>query len=158
MLTKTGYPSLDMILSKFPSQEQLVKPKAILECYEKIPCNPCVTSCPFDAISIADGLNDEPRLNADQCTGCGKCVIHCPGLSIMIAQLINHKAMFKIPYEFSPYPKKGEIWYGVNRNGDVICDAEIKSISVVKDVQTALVTVITDDKYIHDFVTIKPRG
>ena len=157
MLTKTGVPSMDMILSKFPNHEALKRPKAILECFEAIPCNPCATSCPFDAIVIEDGMNAMPKLILDKCTGCGQCIIACPGLAITVAQLLDHKALFKIPYEFMPYPQKGDIWYGLNRNGDVICDAEIKSISTLKNVKTALVTVIIDQAFMYDFVTIKPR-
>ena len=31
------------VLSRFPKENDLLKPKAILECYEDIPCNPCST-------------------------------------------------------------------------------------------------------------------
>ncbi|HOJ45562.1 MAG TPA: 4Fe-4S binding protein [Bacilli bacterium] len=155
MLTKTGVPTKEMVLSKFPNRDTLKKPKAILECYEAIPCNPCATSCPFDAIVIEDGMTGIPSLIADRCTGCGQCVIACPGLSITVAQLIDKKALFKIPYEFSPYPKTGEIWHGLNRNGEVICDAQIKQVLVTKNSKTALVTVLIDEAYLYDFATIK---
>lgn len=155
MLTKTGVPTKDMVLSKFPHRDALKKPKAILECYEAIPCNPCATSCPFDAIVIEDGMTGIPSLIADKCTGCGQCVIACPGLSITIAQLLDKQALFKIPYEFSPYPKPGEIWQGLNRNGEVICDAQIKHVSITKNSKTALVTLLIDEAHLYDFATIK---
>jgi len=50
MLNQTGIPTKDQVHSRFPSKIALIRPKAILECYEDIPCNPCSTSCPFDAI------------------------------------------------------------------------------------------------------------
>jgi len=156
MLNKTGVPDQNLVLSKFPSKETLLKPKAILECYEAIPCNPCATSCPFDAIVIEDGITGIPSLIADKCTGCGQCVIACPGLSITVAQLIDKKALFKIPYEFSPYPQKGEIWHGLNRHGDIICETQIKHVSFNKNSKTALVTVIIDQTHLYDFATIRP--
>ena len=52
MLNKDGYPSLEQVKSNFPEKSVIVKPKAIIEYYEKIPCNPCETSCPFKAITI----------------------------------------------------------------------------------------------------------
>ena len=158
MLNKTGVPTPEMVASKFPGEEKLNRPKAIIECYEEIPCNPCSTSCPVDAIVIDDGMNAIPRLIVDKCTGCGQCVVACPGLAITVAQILGNKALFKIPYEFTPYPQKGEIWHGLNRNGDVMCDAEIKSVLLMKNSKTALVTVIIDKAYLHDFVTIKQYG
>ncbi len=155
MLIKTGVATRDMILSKFPSLDKLQKPKAIIECYEAIPCNPCASSCPHDAIIIEDGMNDIPRLITDKCTGCGQCVIACPGLAITVAQVLNNQALFKIPYELLPYPQKGEIWSGVNRAGEVICSAEIRQVVTFSKVKTALVTVLIDQSYLHEFVTIK---
>ena len=154
MLIKTGVPTSEMIASKFPSKSELNKPKAILECYEQIPCNPCATSCPFDAIVIEDGMTGIPSLISERCTGCGQCVIACPGLSITVAQLLGNEALFKIPYEFTPLPVKGEIWHGLNRNGEIICDAKINHIIPGKT-KTALVTVIIDAQHLYDFVTIK---
>ncbi len=156
MFIKTGVPTKDMVASKFPSEASLQKPKAIIECYEAIPCNPCAMSCPFGAIVIEDGMTAIPSLLLDKCTGCGQCVLSCPGLAITVAQIIGQKALFKIPYEFVPYPKKGEIWHGVNRAGEIIGDAEIKTITFNKNVKTALVTVLVDGTLIHDFATIKP--
>ena len=155
MLIKTGVATKDMIASKFPSEETLKKPKAILECFECIPCNPCATSCPFDAIVIEDGMTSMPYLLTDKCTGCGQCVIACPGLAITVAQLINNQALFKIPYEFKPSPLKGEIWHGLNRSGDIICEAEIKSAQINPNVKTALVTVLIPKQYLYEFSTIK---
>ncbi|PKK96335.1 MAG: hypothetical protein CVV58_06870, partial [Tenericutes bacterium HGW-Tenericutes-3] len=134
----------------------LIHPKAILECYEDIPCNPCETSCPFDAIHIGSNINMQPKLNVELCTGCGICVTSCPGLAIVVAQVIGQNAIFKIPYEFLPLPKANEIWHGLNRKGDVICDAIIKHVAInKKQDHTALVTVMVPTIHLHDFVTIR---
>lgn len=159
MLNKTGVPTQEQVLSRFFDKETLIKPKAILECYEDIPCNPCETSCPFDAIVIGDNINTQPKLIVDRCTGCGICVTSCPGLAIVVAQLVGDKAVFKIPYEFLPLPQKGEIWFGINRNGDIICDAKIESvISNKKQDHTALVSVSVPVAHLHEFVTIRSKS
>ncbi len=159
MLNKTGVPTKEQVLSRFFDQEVMIKPKAILECYEDIPCNPCETSCPFDAIVIGENINTQPQLIPDVCTGCGICVTSCPGLAIIVAQLVGDRAVFKIPYEFLPVPQKGEVWLGINRQGNVICDAKIESILLnKKQDHTALVTVSVPGLYLHDFVTIRSKS
>lgn len=158
MLNKTGIPTKDLVLSRFPDKKILIKPKAILECYEDIPCNPCSTSCPFNAIDIGPNINKQPVLNPDLCTGCTLCVPSCPGLAIIVAQLKGDSAIFKIPYEFLPYPEKGQLWDGVNRSGEVICDATIDHVLHSKQHdKTAIVTVSVDAKHIYEFVTVRRK-
>ncbi len=156
MLNITGIPSKEMIHAKFPSQASLQKPKAIIECYEDIPCNPCETSCLFKAISIGNDINSQPTLNSDLCTGCGICVYNCPGLAIIVAQIMPESARFKIPYEFVPVPVEGEIWHGLDRSGKNICEAKIVKVQqTIKQDKTILVTVDVDKKQIYDFITIR---
>jgi Fe-S-cluster-containing hydrogenase component 2 len=158
MLNKTGVPTKDLILSRFFEEIVLLKPKAILECYEDIPCNPCSTSCPFDAIHIGENINHQPKLIVDQCTGCGLCVPSCPGLAIVVVHVSHDQAIFKIPYEFIPKPKENEIWDGVNRSGEVICDALIEKVLLSnKNDHTAVITVKVKKEYLHEFVTIRKR-
>ena len=116
MLEVKGYPTKDQVKEKFPTD--LIKPKAIIECYQEIPCNPCETSCPFDAITIGRDINKRPVIDFDKCTGCGVCVYSCPGLAIMVANVKDDLAYYKIPYELLPLPKKGDIWQGINRKGE----------------------------------------
>ncbi len=156
MLNRTGVPSKEQIRTNFPDQASLQKPKAIIECFEDIPCNPCETSCPFKAISIGTDINCQPTLNSELCTGCGICVYNCPGLAIVVAQIIAESARFKIPYEFLPVPVEGEIWHGLNRSGDIICEALIVKVQQTKKQdKTILVTVDVDKKHIYDFITIR---
>ncbi|HAX02625.1 MAG: hypothetical protein A2Y45_01700 [Tenericutes bacterium GWC2_34_14] len=158
MLNKTGIPTKDLVLSRFPDNVALIRPKAILECYEDIPCNPCSTSCPFNAIDIGENINKQPKLNPDLCTGCGLCVPSCPGLAIVIAQIKENHAIFKIPYEFLPHPVKGEVWDGVNRSGEVICDANIEHVLVSnKNDHTAIVTAKVPLEFLHEFVTVRVK-
>jgi Fe-S-cluster-containing hydrogenase component 2 len=158
MLNKTGVPTKQQVLSRFPEKSVLVKPKAIIECYEDIPCNPCSTSCPFDAIHIGEDINQQPVVNFDKCTGCGICVFNCPGLAIIVAEEKQDKAKFKIAYEFNPKPVANEVWYGVNREGEIICDALIEKVTLTnRHDKTALVSVSVDTKYMYDFVTIRGK-
>jgi len=143
-------------MSRFPQKEALIKAKAIIECYQDIPCNPCQTSCPFGAIVIGEDINVQPKLIVEKCTGCGICVTSCPGLAIMLAKVETDRNIFKIPYEFLPVPVKGEIWYAVNRAGDCIGDALIENVFIgAKQDKTLLVTVSVESKHLYDFVTIR---
>ncbi|MBN2605461.1 MAG: 4Fe-4S binding protein [Bacilli bacterium] len=156
MLNKTGVPTIDLIKSRFPKEELLVKPKAITECYEEIPCNPCSTSCPFDAISIGEDINKPPQVDFEKCTGCGICVYSCPGLAIMTVQIVHDKARFKIPYEFRPLPKVNDVYEGVNRNGDVITTVVIEKVTLTeKQDRTVLLQVLVPIEFLYEFVTIR---
>ena len=158
MLNKTGVPSLEQVKSRFPKKEYLTKHKAITECYEEIPCNPCSTSCPFNAIHIGEDINTPPVVDFNNCVGCGICVYSCPGLAIITVQEHEKHLQFKIPYEFLPYPIKGEIWYGVNREGNVITDVEILKVSINdKYDKTALIEVKVEKDFLHEFVTIRRK-
>ena len=156
MIESTGIPSKEKVLSKFPKESILTKPKAIIECYHEIPCNPCATSCPFDAITIGENINNIPRIDYEKCTGCGVCVFSCPGLAIMVSQIKEDKAIFKIPYEQLPLPKENEIWDGINRFGKTICKAKIIKILNNKATdRTAVITVSVPIKHLYEFITIR---
>ncbi|MDY0074818.1 MAG: 4Fe-4S dicluster domain-containing protein [Acholeplasmataceae bacterium] len=158
MLSKTGIPTKDQVASRFPDRVALIKPKAILECYEDIPCNPCSTSCPFNAIEIGANINHQPKLHTDLCTGCAMCVPSCPGLAIIIAQIRGHEAVFKIPYEFLPMPEKGEIWHAIDRSGEIIGDAKIERVQINQtNDHTAVVTAVVPIEHLETFVTVRKK-
>lgn len=159
MLNKTGVPSKKLIKSRFPKEQYLSTFKAITECYEAIPCNPCETSCPFDAITVGVDINTPPKVDFDLCTGCGICVYSCPGLAIVNVKLEGNDAIFRIPYEFLPVPQVGMKVDGVNRFGEVICDCEIMNVKEgKKQDRTILLTVKVPKEYLYDFVTIRRRS
>ncbi len=158
MLDKTGVATQQQILSVFPKKEELSSLKAIIECYEEIPCNPCESHCPFDAIHIGDNINTRPQLIVDRCVGCGICVAICPGVAIMLAKVNQDKATFTIPYEFNPKPKVQEIWHAINRHGQIIDDAIVtRVVDTPKQNHTALITVVMDQSLLHDFITIRSK-
>ena len=77
-----------MCIRDSPSEERLQKgPVAILECFQKIPCAPCVKACPQGAITIGEDINEIPTFNADKCIGCGQCIVNCPGQAIFVVDL-----------------------------------------------------------------------
>lgn len=155
MLHECGVASKQQVLSVFPDHKDLGNFKAIIECYDEIPCNPCEKYCPFDAIEIGTNINKRPQLIVDKCVGCGVCVGVCPGLAILLAKLDSDKCVFTIPYELSPLPVQDEVWEAVNRAGEVI--GLVKIIRVVESSfknKTYLVTVETERAFLHEFVTI----
>ncbi len=156
MIKATGIPSEAQIKSKFPKTEQLYKPKAIVGCYQEIPCNPCSTSCPTDAITIGSDINQIPEIDFNKCTGCAMCVYSCPGLAIMTAQIKDDRAYFKIPYELLPLPEKGDIWQGINYKGEYITDAVIENVQTNNRYdRTAIITASVKKQYLYDFVTVR---
>lgn len=113
------------------TKERLKKgPLIIIECPEKIPCNPCVDICPQKAITIEDSLIDLPKTDYDKCIGCLLCLPKCPGLAIFgIDYNYNEKEyLLSLPFEFLPRPKKGEKVWGLDRNGKKICRVIVEKV------------------------------
>ena len=132
---KTGVLSLDDL--HLPSEDQLKKGVAIIECVQEIPCNPCVAICPVNAIMM-ENINDLPKIDYNKCTGCRKCVSICPGLAIFVVKK-DHKAWITLPYEFLPVPKVGEIVTALDRKGN--SRGKAKVIKVNKKGKTAIITI-----------------
>ena len=132
---------------KIPSEEQLKKGVAITECIQKIPCNPCVESCPVDAISMKD-INAIPIVDYDTCIACGKCVGVCPGLAIFVVKKTNDKGLLNLPYEFLPIPKKNEKVDTFDRDGRKIGTGSVKRVR--KQGKTMVVTIQIDASHLMD--------
>ncbi|WP_129407871.1 FAD-dependent oxidoreductase [Marinitoga lauensis] len=126
-LHKTGIPEEEKIENLLSSKKERF---AILECFQKIPCNPCVSSCPTNAIKM-DGLNEIPKLDYDKCIGCGNCVAVCPGLAIFVID--KKKESVILPYEFYPLPEKGEFVEILDREGNLLERNQVLSIRKMKD-------------------------
>ena len=120
MLTETGIPTKNDVLTVSPSDERFAKgPVAIVECFQEIPCNPCVEACGFHAITMLKDINDLPKVEFDKCTGCGLCIAQCPGLAIFVVDKTHSPthAVVRLPYEFLPVPEKGQYACGLDREG-----------------------------------------
>jgi len=88
----------------------------VIECPEKIPCDPCVDACPQGAISIPGSMIELPEIDYEKCTGCLVCIPKCPGLAIFIIDETpeDHSIVY-IPYEMLPRPKKDDTAIGLDR-------------------------------------------
>lgn len=153
MLESTGVPTPKQIDDNFPSDERLAKgPVAIIECYQKIPCNPCYTACNRDAIKEFEDINDLPEINHDNCNGCGLCIANCPGLAIMVidATYSKDEVLIKVPYEFMPLPKQGQVVDGVDRNGKFVCEAIVVKVINSKALdRTPIVSIAVPREYMR---------
>ena len=68
--------------------EQDTGVSVVFHCEQEIPCNPCTSVCPKQAISTGDDIRGRPKFIGDEigevCNGCTKCVTICPGLAITL--------------------------------------------------------------------------
>ena len=147
---KTGVLKLENL--KIPTDKQLKKGVAIIECIQEIPCDPCVAICPVESISMKD-INDIPKIDYDKCTGCKRCVSICPGLAIFVVKLIDEKAQITLPYEFLPIPKVGDIVKALDREGKSRGDAKV--IRVNRSSKTTVITIEVDKDLAMEVRNIK---
>ena len=147
---KTGVLKLKDL--KIPTDKQLKKGVAIIECIQEIPCDPCVAICPVESISMKD-INDIPKIDYDKCTGCNRCVSICPGLAIFVVKLIDEKAQITLPYEFLPIPKIGDIVKALDREGKSRSDAKV--IRVNRSSKTTVITIEVDKDLAMEVRNIK---
>ncbi|WDV44400.1 4Fe-4S binding protein [Clostridiaceae bacterium M8S5] len=162
MLESTGIATPAMIKEVFPSEERINRgPVAVIECFQRIPCNPCSTACKRNAIENFNDINDRPKINEDQCNGCGLCISRCPGLAIMIVDGSKSKKelIYKLPYELLPLPSEGEIVKGLDRAGEHICDASVIKVQNPKSFdRTPVIHVSVPREYMYKFRNIRVEG
>jgi Fe-S-cluster-containing hydrogenase component 2 len=104
----------------------------VIECPQRIPCNPCNTSCPTGAVLPFEDINDTPRIDYSKCTGCAMCVAKCPGLACFVVDLTwggEGMALMKLPYEMLPRPEKGDPVECLNRIGEVVCKSVVEAVT-----------------------------
>lgn len=135
MLEKTGIPTKENIDEITPSADRRSKgPVAVIECFQRIPCNPCSIACKVGAIKEFTDINDRPKIDFEKCTGCGQCMVKCPGLSIFIIDesYSDEEALVKIPYEMIPLPEEGSFVTALNREGKPVCRAKVIKVQNAK--------------------------
>ncbi len=116
----------------------------MIECAEKIPCNPCETVCPHGAIQVGDNITNLPQVIPEKCTGCGMCVAVCPGLAIFLVDTdyAKGRAAVTFAYEYLPVPDKGSKVKATDREGNVVCNATIEKVVSPKSYdQTKVITI-----------------
>jgi Fe-S-cluster-containing hydrogenase component 2 len=159
MFEQTGVPEKEMILEKFPSIERINKgPAAVIECYRRIPCNPCETACRQNAITVGEDINNIPVIDHDSCTGCKVCLSKCPGLAIMIVDgsRSTYTVEISLPYEFLPLPQKGDIVDALDRSGNFVTKARVTGVLNPKSFdRTPVITIEADRKYLYDIRNIR---
>lgn len=145
MLKNTGIITPEELENVMPPRARLEKgPVAIIECLQDIPCDPCVSACPVNAIQMKAGITDKPQLVFDTCTGCGACVPKCPGLAIFIVNMKHAPglATLSLSYELLPVPAKGDEVEALDRSGTAICRAKVvRVINPPAYDRTAVVTI-----------------
>ena len=129
MLHVDGTPTKEDILAITPPYERMSKrPVAVIECWQEIPCNPCVAACPTGAITMKN-LTAVPQIDYNKCIGCALCVAACPGLAIFLIDGSKEDGdRVSIPYEF-PLPEIGEVVNCLNHQGEVICKGVVERVA-----------------------------
>jgi len=136
MLERTGIPTDSDLEKVIPDKKRLAQgPVVIIECFQKIPCDPCAISCKLGAIKPFKDINDLPQVDFDKCTGCGICISSCPGLAIFVIDMnySDKKALIKLPYEMLPLPEKGEDVYALDRAGGILGKAKVVRVLKIKN-------------------------
>ena len=142
---------------KTPSKEELAEGAlAVIECPQRIPCDPCSENCPVGAIEM-DDINSFPEIDYDSCIGCAICVENCPGLAIfMVDCSFEEGCEITIPYEFH-LPKVGEEVEGLNRKGEKVTEAEVTKVKTKErsSGDTSTVTVKVPEEYANEVRNIR---
>ena len=117
----------------------------LIECPQRIPCNPCASSCPTGAIIPFEDINDTPRIDYEKCIGCAKCVAQCPGLACFVVDLTygeDDQALMKLPFEMLPVPEKGEEVDCLNRVGEAVAKGKVLQVAEPLKDSTRVVHVV----------------
>jgi len=131
-LQSNGIPTKEDIDAISPSSERMAKGSvAIVECFQEIPCDPCIKACTRGAITMPNDINDLPLVDAQLCNGCSLCVSRCPGLAIFVIDRTYSEKMARvlIPYEYVPVPKVGQIVSGLSRAGKKLGEFEVIKVT-----------------------------
>ena len=163
MLEKTGIPTIEQVKAAFPPAERLAQgPVAIIECFQRIPCNPCATSCPRGAILPFADINDVPAINYDACNGCTLCLTKCPGLAIMVVDMNwkdksgQNRVLIKLPYEFRPLPDVGDEIVALDRAGGFVAMAEVVQVLLNHSMnKVPIVSIAVDKAHVQTIRSIK---
>ena len=148
-LLRKGYLTDDEV-TKYPGVKKVKGVHPVIECSQNIPCNPCQDACPVGCIKVGSDITTLPVFDEDtKCIGCGLCVVSCSGQSIFLIDEDKEEGFTHItmPYEFLPFPEKGEKGIALDRSGQSVCDAEVVSVKTSQKFdQTALLTIkVTKD-------------
>lgn len=130
----------------------------IIECPQRIPCNPCHTSCPTGAVKAFNDINDQPSIDYEKCTGCARCVAVCPGLACFVVDLTwggDSDALMKLPYEMLPMPEEGATVDCLNRVGEPVSKGKVIKVTEPMHDKTHVVHVEVPKDKVMDIRAIR---
>lgn len=160
MLEQTGVAGRELIERSVPSPERLAKgPVVIIECFQRIPCNPCASVCARGAIQPMQDINDTPTVDYERCNGCGLCVSACPGLAIFVVDMTHgpHSALVKMPFEFRPLPSPDSLVTLLNREGIPVGQGRVLAADLkAHQNKTAVVSVVVPKEAAMEIRAIRP--
>lgn len=116
--------------SGVPQKDHRARLVASIECFEEIPCNLCMTSCPENAIEIGRVPRAQGVLNESKCTACGLCLNACPsGATLMIQERGEHSlSKITLPWRGIRPWQVGEFAIVVNRRGENLGSARVTQV------------------------------
>jgi len=132
MLINDGIPTNEDIAAVTPPDERFATgPVAVVECFQEIPCNPCVKACRRGAITMPGDINALPEVDASLCNGCSLCISFCPGLAIFVVDKTysDDLALVKLPFEYVPVPQEGQFVTGLSRAGEELGSFEVVRVT-----------------------------
>ncbi|MEA1972100.1 MAG: FAD-dependent oxidoreductase [Candidatus Cloacimonadota bacterium] len=113
-------------------------------CVQEIPCNPCSTVCPTNAINmIGDPIMGLPNYEG-KCIGCGKCLTICPGLAITLVDYREdeNNPIVTLPYELNNFKiEVGDLVKAVDIDGNILDELPIVKIIENKNNRMQLVKI-----------------
>ena len=124
--------------------------RVVIECEQNIPCNPCETICPHQAIKVGKDIVNYPTLDPAKCTACALCLTRCPGLSLFVVnrEYSPTETEISIPYEMIPLPKKGEDVDALDRQGNFVCKGKVTRVLTGKKFdRTSIVSIAVAHRY-----------
>jgi len=160
VLERTGIPTDDDLEKVTPDKKRLAKgPVVIIECFQKIPCDPCAISCKLGAIKPFKDINDLPIVDFDKCTGCGICISSCPGLAVFVIDMnySDEKSLIKLPHEMLPLPEKGEDVYALDRAGSILGKVKVVRVLKIKN-KTNIISLEVPKSMVMKVRSIKVEG
>ena len=111
----------------------------VFHCDQEIPCDPCTSVCPQQAISTGDDMRGRPRFIGDEigvvCNGCTKCVTICPGLAITLVDYRKDSAWptVSLAHEFGADDiHAGDVVTVLDTEGVALGQAEVARVAAGK--------------------------